>query len=45
VKLVRLLARGRVRRVGVHPPATCVDPGDLFPELERRGRRFEVTTR
>jgi len=43
--LVRLLARGRVRRVGVHPPETCVDPDDLFPELERRGCRFEVTTR
>jgi len=42
--LVRLLARGRVRRVGVHPPEKCVDPDDLFPELERRGCRFEVTT-
>lgn len=42
--LVRLLARGRVRRVGVHPPEACVDPDDLFPELERRGCRFEVTT-
>jgi len=43
--LVRLLARGRIRRVGVHPPERCVDPDDLFPELERRGCRFEVTTR
>jgi lysine 6-dehydrogenase len=41
--LVRLLARGRIRRVGVHPPEKCVDPGDLFPELERRGCRIEVT--
>jgi saccharopine dehydrogenase-like NADP-dependent oxidoreductase len=41
--LVRLLARGQVRRVGVHPPEKCVDPDDLFPELERRGCRFEVT--
>jgi saccharopine dehydrogenase-like NADP-dependent oxidoreductase len=40
---VRLLARGRVRRTGVHPPELCVDPDDLFPELERRGCRFEVT--
>jgi saccharopine dehydrogenase (NAD+, L-lysine-forming) len=42
--LVRLLAQGRVRRVGVHPPERCVDPDDLFPELERRGCRFEVTS-
>ncbi len=41
--LVRLLARGRIDVVGVHPPETCVDPDDLFPELERRGCRFEVT--
>lgn len=41
--LLRLLARGHVRRVGVHPPEKCVDPDDLFPELERRGCRFEVT--
>jgi len=41
--LVRLLARGRVRRVGVHPPEKCVDPGDLFPELEQRGCRIDVT--
>jgi lysine 6-dehydrogenase len=41
--LVRLLARGRIRRVGVHPPEKCVDPGDLFPELESRGCRVEVT--
>jgi lysine 6-dehydrogenase len=42
--LVRLLVRGRIRRVGVHPPERCVDPDDMFPELERRGCRFEVTT-
>jgi saccharopine dehydrogenase-like NADP-dependent oxidoreductase len=41
--LVRLLARGQIRRVGVHPPEKCVDPDDLLPELERRGCRFEVT--
>jgi saccharopine dehydrogenase-like NADP-dependent oxidoreductase len=41
--LVRLLARGRIGATGVHPPETCVDPDDLFPELERRGCRFEVT--
>jgi saccharopine dehydrogenase-like NADP-dependent oxidoreductase len=43
--LVRLLARGRVGAVGVHPPERCVDADDLFPELERRGCRFEVTAR
>ena len=42
--LVRLLVRGRIGRVGVHPPERCVDPDDLFPELERRRCRFEVTS-
>lgn len=41
--LVRLLARGRVDATGVLPPESCVDPDDLFPQLERRGCRFEVT--
>jgi saccharopine dehydrogenase (NAD+, L-lysine-forming) len=41
--LVRLLARGRVDATGVLPPEACVDPDDLFPELERRGCRFEVS--
>jgi saccharopine dehydrogenase-like NADP-dependent oxidoreductase len=41
--LVRLLAQGRIAATGVHPPESCVDPDDLFPELERRGCRFEVT--
>jgi saccharopine dehydrogenase-like NADP-dependent oxidoreductase len=40
--VVRLLARGRIDAAGVHAPETCVDPDDLFPELERRGCRFEV---
>ena len=43
VALVRLRARGYVRRVGVHSPQKCVDPDNLFPELERRGCRCEVT--
>lgn len=43
--VVRLLARGRIDATGVHPPETCVDPDDLFPELERRGCSFEVTVR
>jgi lysine 6-dehydrogenase len=40
--VVRLLARGRIGATGVHAPETCIDPADLFPELERRGCRFEV---
>jgi hypothetical protein len=30
---------------GVLPPERCLDPGDLFPELERRGCSFAVETR
>jgi lysine 6-dehydrogenase len=40
---VRLLARGRIETRGACPPERCVQPEDLFPELERRGSRFEVT--
>ena len=40
---VRLLARGRIEARGALPPERCVQPDDLFPELERRGARFEVT--
>jgi lysine 6-dehydrogenase len=39
---VRLMARGRVNATGVHPPERCVDPDDLFPELEAHGTTFEV---
>jgi saccharopine dehydrogenase (NAD+, L-lysine-forming) len=39
---VRLLARGRIDARGALPPERCVDPDDLFPELERRGTTFEV---
>jgi lysine 6-dehydrogenase len=39
---VRLIARGSIAATGVHPPESCVDPDDLFPELEARGTRFEV---
>lgn len=39
---VRLLARGRIAARGVRPPEACIDPDDLFPELERRGSAFEV---
>jgi saccharopine dehydrogenase-like NADP-dependent oxidoreductase len=40
---VRLLARGRIEARGALPPERSVQPEDLFPELERRGTRFEVT--
>ncbi|MEA2397270.1 MAG: hypothetical protein QOK25_826 [Thermoleophilaceae bacterium] len=39
---VRLIARGRVSEVGVLPPERCLDPDDVFPELERRGCSFSV---
>jgi hypothetical protein len=39
---VRLLARGRITERGVLPPERCMDPDDVFPELERRGSRFDV---
>ena len=41
---VRLLARGAIEARGALPPERCVDPDDLFPELERRGTTFEVVT-
>jgi saccharopine dehydrogenase-like NADP-dependent oxidoreductase len=39
---VRLLARGRVEKRGVHPPERCLDPDDVFAELEQRGSEFSV---
>jgi lysine 6-dehydrogenase len=39
---VRLLRRGRIEARGVHPPERCIDPDDLFPELERHGCEFDV---
>lgn len=39
---VRLLARGRVSATGALPPERCVDPDDLFPELDRRGCEVRV---
>jgi saccharopine dehydrogenase-like NADP-dependent oxidoreductase len=40
---VRLLARGSISATGVAAPEACVDPDDLFPELEAHGTTFEVT--
>lgn len=39
---VRLLARGAITERGALPPERCVDPDDLFPELERRNCKFAV---
>jgi len=39
---VRLLARGRIAARGALPPELCVDPDDLFPELEQRSCTFEI---
>jgi saccharopine dehydrogenase-like NADP-dependent oxidoreductase len=39
---LRLLARGRVSARGALPPERCLDPDDLFPELERRGCEFRL---
>jgi hypothetical protein len=41
---VRLLARGRIGATGVLPPERCVEPDDLFPELERHGCEFSIAT-
>jgi lysine 6-dehydrogenase len=42
---VRLLARGKIEARGALPPERCIDPDDMFPELERRGCEFRVETR
>jgi len=39
---VRLLARGRIDARGALPPELCVDPDDLFVDLERRGCTFFI---
>lgn len=40
---VRLLARGRITDRGALPPELCIDPDEMFAELETRGVRFEVS--
>lgn len=40
---VRLLARGAIEARGALPPESCVNPADMFTELEQRGCRVEVT--
>ena len=38
----RLIARGRVDARGALPPERCLDPGEMFAELESRGCRFQL---
>jgi lysine 6-dehydrogenase len=40
---VRLLARGSIDARGALPPERCIDPDEMFAELERRGCTFEVS--
>jgi lysine 6-dehydrogenase len=37
---VRLIARGQVTVTGVHPPERCLDPDQMFAELETRACAF-----
>jgi lysine 6-dehydrogenase len=39
---VRLLARRRITASGALPPERCIDPDEMFAELETRGVRFDV---
>jgi lysine 6-dehydrogenase len=39
---VRLLARGKVPARGAFAPEACLDPAEVFAEVERRGCRFEL---
>jgi saccharopine dehydrogenase-like NADP-dependent oxidoreductase len=39
---VRLLARGKITKVGALPPELCIDSDEMFGELETRGVRFHV---
>lgn len=39
----RLYARGRVPGVGALPPEGCLDPDELFAELEPRGCTIEIS--
>ena len=42
---VRLLAQGRIKRSGALPAELCIDPDEMFAELETRGVRFDVSSR
>lgn len=40
---VRLRARGSLHQAGVLPPERCIDPVEMFAELEGRGCSFSLT--
>lgn len=40
---VRLLARGSLTATGALPPERCIDPAEMFAELEARGCSFTVS--
>jgi saccharopine dehydrogenase (NAD+, L-lysine-forming) len=40
---VRLLARGSLAATGALPPELCIDPDEMFAELETRGCTFSVS--
>lgn len=40
---VRLLARGSLSAIGVRAPEECLEPEEMFAELETRGCRFSAT--
>ncbi len=39
---VRLLARGSLTATGAHPPERCIEPDEMFAELEARGCSFSL---
>ena len=39
---VRLMARGSLTATGVHPPERCIEPDEMFAELEQRGCSFSL---
>jgi lysine 6-dehydrogenase len=39
---VRLLARGSISGHGALPPESCINPEEMFAELESRGSHFEL---
>jgi lysine 6-dehydrogenase len=41
---VRMLARGSITARGALPPESCIDPDEMFAELEARGVRFDVSS-
>jgi lysine 6-dehydrogenase len=42
---VRLLAQGRIEARGVLPPESCIDPDEVFSQLESRGTELAVEVR